>query len=149
MNASASETINQIDKGKPASSKGKDREKDMPSIEQPEEEPNNVDQVIYLKDFPQSAQDLQTMINFGLDRIHGIYLIEELFSREFDAEEEERQEQTLKESTGYQDQENAVSGNEQKVDEEPPTQTEKLSNSRKERAQVFEELVQMNRILRR
>ena len=89
MNARAAE----IGKRKGPSPKAAERDKNESiKIDQTEEEPNKVEQVIYLKDFPQSAQDLQMLLNFGLDRIHGIYLIEELFSREFDVEEEEGQE---------------------------------------------------------
>ena len=62
---------------------------------------SKVDQIIYLKDFPQNAKDVEAMLKAGLDRLHGVFMIEEIFNREFDSDDEELIASPVKESTRY------------------------------------------------
>ena len=46
--------------------------------------------VIYLQNFPQNVKDVEAMLRYGLERLHGIFMIEEIFNREFDSDDEEQ-----------------------------------------------------------
>ena len=106
--------------------------------------PSQVEQVILLKDFPQTAQDVEAMIKFGFSRLQGVFLIEEVFSRDADDDEEEVAVQAMQSQTPEQEGNAENSGAEVE-----PKKKEKLFNLLAERAQVFEELLQINRMLKK
>lgn len=45
-----------------------------------------VDQIIYLQDFPRTANEVRALINLGFDQIDGVYVIEEVFNRDIEDE---------------------------------------------------------------
>ena len=76
-------------------------------------------------------------------------MIEEIFNREFDSDDEEMMSSPVKESTRYNDPEADAQNQDESKEDLAPKPVEKLFNKRKERAAQFEELVQINRIMRR
>lgn len=92
------------------------------------------DLVIYLKDFPQSAKDIEAMLRFGLERLHGVFMVEEIFNREYDSDDEEMLASQVKESTRYKTPDGDGHNQEDEKEDSPPTPAEKLYNRRRERA---------------
>ena len=45
--------------------------------------------MILLKDFPKTVEDVNALMKHGMSRLHGIFLIEEIFNRELDNSDEE------------------------------------------------------------
>ena len=46
--------------------------------------------MILLKDFPKTAEDVKALIKHGMNCLHSIFLIEEVFNRElYDSDEED------------------------------------------------------------
>ena len=113
------------------------------------EEQEKVELVIYLKNFPQTAQDLEAMLKYGLDRFHGVFMIEEIFNREFDSDEEET-DAKLSQVPSVKNPTPMTPQSDRQSPDDPKTEIvkEKLINRRKERAQQFEELVKINRIVK-
>lgn len=107
---------------------------------------SQVDQVIMLKDFPNCLADAEALVSHGLSKLHGVYLIEELFMRDIDDDQED--EEVAKQQTQSQFGEKAASvegsGGEQEVKPK-----EKLFNLLAERAQVFNDTVQINRLFKK
>lgn len=52
---------------------------------------SQVDQVIMLKDFPNCLADAEALVSHGLSKLHGVYLIEELFMRDIDDDQEDEE----------------------------------------------------------
>ena len=50
---------------------------------------SKIDQFIFLKDFPKNAEDVKAMVKFGLQKLHGGFLIEEIYSREIESDDED------------------------------------------------------------
>ena len=44
-----------------------------------------------LKDFPNCLADAEALVKHGLPKLHGIYLIEELFYRDVDDDQEDEE----------------------------------------------------------
>ena len=45
--------------------------------------------MILLKDFPKTVEDVHALVRHGMDRLHSVFLIEEIFNRELDNSDEE------------------------------------------------------------
>ena len=98
-----------------------------------------------LQDFPKTCKDVEAMIKHGLKNINGAFLIEEIFSREMeDEDDDDTKVDTLKPKD-----EVAAPVEEPAEGEEKPVVPEKLKNRLSERAAVFEELFQINRLLKK
>ena len=52
------------------------------------QEAARVEQAIMLKDFPQTAKDVEALLRHKFDKLHSINLIEEVFNREIDSDDE-------------------------------------------------------------
>ena len=101
-----------------------------------------------LKDFPASLADAEALVGHGLQRLHGIYMIEELFARDIDDDNEE--EVAMRQTTQSQmATDNAAGGAEGSGAEAEPKPREKLNNLLAERAQVFTDVVQINRLFKK
>lgn len=103
-----------------------------------------VDQVIYLKDFPQTALDVKALVKFGFESLHAAYLIEENFVRDIDGDEEEKEDQPVQDSLEAK----VENAGETTEGDQEPKKVEKLHCSNAERAQTFVELVELNRVLK-
>lgn len=44
-----------------------------------------------LKDFPKNAGDVEALMRHGLERLHGVFLVEEVFARDLDDDDEEEE----------------------------------------------------------
>ena len=80
-----------------------------------------------------------------MERLHGIFLVEEVFARDLDDDDEEEE---ARQAVEAQLQERAASP-EQSGAEVKPRPKEKLLNVLAERAQVFNDVVQINRMLKK
>lgn len=89
------------------------------------------------------------MLKYGLDRFHGVFMIEEIFNREFDSDEEET-DAKLSQVPSVKNPTPMTPQSDRQSPDDPKTEIvkEKLINRRKERAQQFEELVKINRIVK-
>lgn len=47
------------------------------------------DQFIYLQDFPQTLEDFEALVSIGFTKLNGVNLIEELFNREIEDENDD------------------------------------------------------------
>ena len=113
------------------------------------EEPEKIELIIYLKNFPQTAKDLEVMLQYGLERLHGVFMIEEVFNREFDSDDEETAANLSQVPSNKNPTPMTPPSDKQPGDETTKEEVkEKLFNRKVERAQVFEELVEMNRIVK-
>lgn len=101
--------------------------------------------MILLKDFPQNAGDVEALLRHGLERLQGIFLVEEVFARDLDDDDEEEE---ARQAAEAQLQERAASP-EQSGAEGEPRPKEKLLNVLAERAQVFNDVIQINRMLKK
>lgn len=104
-----------------------------------------VEQVLLLQDFPKTSKDVEAMIKHGLKSVNGAFLIEEIFSREMEDEDDDDTK-----VNPLMPKEEAVAPVEEPAEgEEKPAVPEKMKNRLSERAAVFEELFQINRLLKK
>lgn len=106
-----------------------------------------------LKDFPETLADAEALVKHGIQKLHGIYLIEELFVRDLDDDNEE--ELVLRQTTQSQMakvSDRAGSPNPEAAEEAEASEVkpkEKLINVLAERAQVFNDVIQINRLFKK
>jgi hypothetical protein len=103
-----------------------------------------VDQVVLLKDFPKTADEAAALLKADFD-LNGVFLIEELFGRDIDNsdEEDEINAKRVLDILG------PVPEPEEGVENWSPPKREKLFNGLKSRADKFEQLIAMNRLVKR
>ena len=103
---------------------------------------------IYLRDFPRTVSDCECLLKHGFSQFNGAFLIEEIFSRElFDSDEEDAvNDQRTLEILGpvEEPKEDAEAAPEQ-----PPKPREVLFVGSKVRADVYEQLIGMNRLIKK
>lgn len=103
------------------------------------------EQVLLLQDFPKTSLDVEAMIKHGLKSVNGAFLIEEIFNREMEDEDDD---DTKVDAT--KPKEEVVEPVQEPAEgEERPATPEKMKNRLTERAAVFEEIVQINRLLKK
>lgn len=111
------------------------------------------EQVLHLQDFPQTVDDVKALVALGFTQLNGVFLVEEAFNR--DIEDEEDDDITV--STLPPRTEIVPAGEEAKVDEAANAGAEegekkapeKLKNKLSERVRVFENVVGINRLLKK
>ena len=115
-----------------------------------------VDQVIYLQDFPKTAADVRALLDLNFTQIDGVYIIEEIFNRDIEDEGDTQESQADLSDPTAEDQEVAGAGaptetaqSQMNATGEIPKPKEKKFNKLNERASAFEEIVEINRILKR
>lgn len=108
----------------------------------PEDAP--VDQVILLKDFPKSADDVAALMKADFD-LNCVFLIEELFGRDIDNSDEEDEINAKRELDIL----GPVPEPEEGVENWSPPKREKLFNGLKYRADKFEQLITLNRLVKK
>lgn len=97
-----------------------------------------------LKDFPQDGADVEALLRAGMEKLQGVFLVEELFSRELDDEDDEEEAKRAEEAHAAA----RVGSPEQEGAEEVPKPKEQLFNLLADRAKVFEDVIKINRILK-
>lgn len=113
--------------------------------------PREIEQYIYLKDFPQTLEDFEELVKLGFTKLNAVNLIEETWNREIEddlddteptAEDELRRPEmaSLLQATA------ALSP--PQSDGVKPPEPEKLLNRMSERTRVFENCILINRFLK-
>jgi|TARA_B110001450_G_scaffold241942_1_gene251802 hypothetical protein len=102
-----------------------------------------LDQLIYLQDFPKTAEDVKALIKFGFQKLNGVYVIEEIYNREQEDETEEvpAADQLTTEPAGTPAEGDAAG--------EAKAAPEKRFNKQDERVVSFNEIVEINRIVKK
>ena len=105
------------------------------------------DQIIYLQDFPKTVEDMQALLDVDFFKLNGINLIEEIFNREIEDENDLLSpEEALKVDELRREEEKlAAEGSE---DNEPKKPEEKLVNRMFERVVTFENIVKINNLIK-
>ena len=107
----------------------------------------SVDQVILLQDFPQTGEDLKALIKQGFSRVHAAFLIEEAFNRDIEDEDDDDTNQTatkmLTPSDGGLTEQDGTNTEGEKI------RPEKLKNRLTERVVAFNQVIEMNRTLKK
>lgn len=100
-----------------------------------------VDQYLYLQDFPKDADDLKALISIGFKKLNCLNIIEEIFNREIEDENDDINPSEDKQCDPV------INVGEDGI-EQPPVIPEKQFNRMIERVNVFENCVDMNRVLK-
>ena len=124
-----------------------DSQEDAPS--KPSTPVYSFDQLLYLQDFPKTALDVQALMDLQFDKLHGVFLIEEAFSREIEDEEDDDTDgkpvDLSDEAAGEFEVPHAPLPTPVEGEEPIP---EKLKCKMMERVRVIENCVAINRILK-
>ena len=111
-----------------------------------------LDQILLLQDFPKTAEDAKCLLDLGFTRLNGCFLIEEAFNRDIEDENDDDTKGgglASAASTGMSAGEQ--SGAELAEGQEAATKkkAEKQLNRLSERVSVFNQVLEINRLLKR
>jgi hypothetical protein len=111
---------------------------------------DKLEQIIYLQDFPKTKEDVKALIDVGFNRINGLNIVEEIWNREIEDETDDIDPKTDKknrEEAIRVHKENMLQSGQSQLSTKPSL-PEKLFNKLYERVIVFENGVEINRILK-